>query len=104
MTVNSNNAFQGGSYDSKTAVITRLEGVANCVISISDGGESLTIPILHLKRVSPMKKDKVKITSGEFKGQVGSLITVSDGEGVVRLESGADLKVFQMDCLGKFVG
>lgn len=101
--IDSQKAFHSGSLDSKKAVIQQLDPT-QCRVQLVDTQEQIQIPAQYLKRSVPVKRDRVQVTSGEFSGQIGQLITVSDGEGVVRLQANADLKVFHMNDLAKFVG
>lgn len=51
--------------------------------------------------VAPKKNDKVKILHGEFRGSIGKLIGIDGVDGIVKI--GDDVRVLEMDTLGKLV-
>jgi hypothetical protein len=93
--------FSDGIHDSVHGVIRELETPTRVVVKLFNG-ETVTIPLQFLKTVPPQKRDRVKIISGENKNEIGSFLSTSNEDAVVKLPSSA-LKVIPMKSIAKYV-
>lgn len=92
--------FRDGTFDTVHGLIKDIESSHQIIVKLYNG-ETVTIPSEFLTPVPPEKKDSVKIIGGEYKNQIGSLISVDGLDGVVKL--GVEFKVMSMKLLAKHV-
>jgi transcription elongation factor SPT5 len=74
-----------------------------CRVFFPDKSETSEFSSESLEPVVPQKKDKVKILRRDFKGQTGVLVGIDAKDGIVRMDSNFDIKIFQLSDLAKFV-
>ncbi len=92
------------SKNEQRAVIRRIESSKKrCHIAFIGSRDEQDIDATDLVPVRPEKKDKVKILSGEFSGQVGALIGIDQQDGIVKLSGSSDFKILRMSILAKYV-
>ena len=62
------------------------------------------IPSRYLEPTVPQKKDRVKILSGDFKYQLGTMSSINNQEACVTMDDGSnDMLILNINSLGKYV-
>jgi transcription elongation factor SPT5 len=74
-----------------------------CRVFFPEKNETNEFSSESLEPVVPQKKDKVKIVRGDLKGQTGVLVGIDSKDGIVRMDSNFDIKIFQLSDLARFV-
>eukprot|EP00245_Coleochaete_scutata_P016187 TRINITY_DN746_c0_g2_i1.p1 TRINITY_DN746_c0_g2~~TRINITY_DN746_c0_g2_i1.p1 ORF type:complete len:1066 (+),score=270.70 TRINITY_DN746_c0_g2_i1:65-3262(+) len=77
-----------------------LDGI--CKVALGAEGEGNVVTASHgeLELVVPVKGNKIKIMTGENRGEVGKLVGVDGSDGIVKTAS-LDIKILDMSSLGK---
>ena len=88
-----------------------LEGIHGVIKEIDQSSGKVTVKLYNgdtsmlacscLELVPPERRDVVKIVGGEYRGQLGVLISVDGLDGVVKLSEGSEIKVLAMAILAK---
>ena len=94
--------YKDGMFDGLHGVIKTLESLVQVHVRLFNG-DSMSIPTHFLEIVRPERRNMVKVIQGEFKNQIGSLISVDGSDGVVKLQAGSEFKVMPMNLLAKHV-
>jgi transcription elongation factor SPT5 len=87
----------------KRGVVKRSSQTGPCRVLLLDSNQEQDVPAGDLEPVRPEKKDKVKILSGEFAGQIGALIGIDQQDGIVKLAGSSDFKILRMSLLAKYL-
>ncbi|CAK4078924.1 unnamed protein product [Aphanomyces euteiches] len=89
---------QSGEYYQAEGVIVTV-GQDTCLLDIR--GQMVNIHVDGLKHVIPEKNNNVKILVGEEAGKTGSLIGTDPPDGIVKMDSTAEIKIYPLSHLAK---
>lgn len=90
--------FHGGRYLNAKGVIREV-GQDTCRVVLDGSEETLVVPCDALDPVVPSQKGNVKIIRGDLKGNVGTLIGIDGGDGIVKMSSNLDIKILNLNLL-----
>lgn len=89
------------SLDGIHGVIKEIDRESEQVVVKLYNGDTSTLSADCLELVPPERRDVVKIVGGEYRNQLGVLISVDGLDGVVKLSEGSEIKVLSMAILAK---
>ena len=93
----------GGAQKGSSGVILGDHGPNDITVVVMIGDEELDIKVADIKRCVPGKKDLIKVVSGVLAGETGSLIGIDGDDGIVKMDTNSDIKILELECLGKRV-
>eukprot|EP01090_Pellita_catalonica_P006455 TRINITY_DN1667_c0_g2_i1.p1 TRINITY_DN1667_c0_g2~~TRINITY_DN1667_c0_g2_i1.p1 ORF type:complete len:622 (+),score=97.82 TRINITY_DN1667_c0_g2_i1:1344-3209(+) len=96
-------SFHNGQYENAAAVIRKIHDENSCEVSLIESGDTLTVPVQNLEPVVPGKKDQIKIIKGQGKGSIGEIIGIDGADGIVKMEADLDIKILNLNLLGRYV-
>ncbi|XP_026688013.1 transcription elongation factor SPT5 [Diaphorina citri] len=82
--------------------VIRHLGSGVCSVYLAEEERTLSIEAHELEPVMPQPNDKVKVIVGEHKECTGVLLSVDNGEGVVKLTEEDDVKMIDVKFLCKY--
>ncbi|XP_015676506.1 transcription elongation factor SPT5, partial [Protobothrops mucrosquamatus] len=86
----------------KTGVIRSVNG-GMCSVYVKKCEKVVSISSEHLEPVTPAKNDKVKVLLGEDREATGMLLSIDEGDGIVRMNPEEQLRILNLRFLGKLV-
>ncbi|KND03208.1 uncharacterized protein SPPG_02265 [Spizellomyces punctatus DAOM BR117] len=89
----------------KIGTITAIQKAGRSATIKLKGGDTLSnISFDDIDPVRPRSKDdKVMVLDGEYKGRTGTLISAEEADAIVKLAGSQDIRIFNMDMIGKYV-
>jgi transcription elongation factor SPT5 len=88
-----------GKHSGITGKCTGVEG-GRGTIQLSSG-ELVTLSEDSLQPVVPQKRDGFKVLKGEYRGNIGHLLSIDGDEGVVKIEGNDEILMLHLDSLCK---
>ncbi len=77
-----------------------MDAASLCEVKLFDSGEVVMALPEQLNIVRPEKKQKVRVLSGDYAGQYGTLVGLEGSDGVIKLQNGGS-EVINMSQLAK---
>ena len=83
--------------DGRKGTITEVRSGPTYMVTLSDGGGTVSASRDELDVVRPAKKDKLIILKGDLAGSTGTLIGIDGADGIVKMVSNSDIKILDLD-------
>ena len=96
-------SFKDGSLDGLKALIRGVESSRTARVIVLTTRNFESIPIDSLEPVPPEKRGALKVVTGEYKAQIGTLIGIDDKDGIVQLNnSSGEIKLIPFQLLASY--
>jgi len=96
----------GGTHAGQIGVIIAAVDPGSSTARVNVEGEEIQVAVHEVQRRVPEKKDLIKVVSGQQTaqlGETGMLIGIDGEDGIVKMDANSDIKILELENLGKLV-
>jgi len=94
--------YEDQKFANKEGVIRQISG-DTCSVFMYSERDTIPVNINSFEIVRPLKKDKVKILSGDHKDGTGVLINIDGIDGIIKMDTSDVLIILELKLLAKYI-